>query len=230
MDGPRVNEIPSSRSLLAMTTPSCRHSAERREAISTPRWHAISPLRGRGANPAPGSAPSDSRSRAGRGGSGGRGRRRSAQDAGAASGIDETAPHRVGELGGADIVRARGDKQKPARRGQLRREPRQLAITAQRRRHVAFRARERRRIGDDDVEPLAGPRPARRPRRTPRRGGTCSARRRRSAAPMRRRAPAPPRSGRCRAPPRRRAPQLLRRTRRHSNTGRAPGRRGPARR
>ena len=54
-----------------------------------------------------------------------------AQDAAAAPGIGETVPHRVGELRGADIVRARGDEQKPAGRGQLRREPRQLAIAAQ---------------------------------------------------------------------------------------------------
>ena len=77
------------------------------------------------------------------------------QDAGAAAGIGEAVPHRLGEFRRPDIVGAGGEEQEPAGRGQLRRQPRQLAIAAQRRRHVALGAREGRRVGDDDVEPLA---------------------------------------------------------------------------
>src|SRR5581483_6681579 len=79
-----------------------------------------------------------------------------ADDAAAAPGIAEAAPHRLGKLGGADIVRARGGEHEAARRGQLRGKAGELAVAPQRRRHVALRPGEGGRIGDDDVEALAG--------------------------------------------------------------------------
>src|SRR5207248_4967640 len=81
---------------------------------------------------------------------------RAAQDAPAASGIAKTTSRRVGEVSNGDIMRAGGEEQKPAGSGQLSSKPRQLAVAAQRRRNVPLRAREGRRVGDDDVEALAG--------------------------------------------------------------------------
>src|SRR5947207_13722212 len=56
-----------------------------------------------------------------------------AQNARAAPGIGEPAPHGLGKIRRTDIMRARREEQDAARRGQLRGEPRQLAVAAQRR-------------------------------------------------------------------------------------------------
>src|SRR5205807_1814901 len=79
-----------------------------------------------------------------------------AQNARAAPGIGEPAPHGLGEIRRTDIMRARREEQDAARRGYLCGEPRQLAVAAQRRPHIALRARKGRRVGDDDVKALAG--------------------------------------------------------------------------
>src|ERR1700693_2845135 len=81
-------------------------------------------------------------------------RARIAQDAVAAPGIGEAAPHRLGEIRRGDTMRARSQKQEPARRGEPGAKPSELALAAQCRRRVLFGAGEGRRIGDDDVEAL----------------------------------------------------------------------------
>ncbi len=78
-----------------------------------------------------------------------------AQDAIGAAGIGEAAPHRFGKILDRDIVRAGSQKQEPARGGEPGGKPGQLAVAAQRRRRILFRAGEGRRIGNDDVEALA---------------------------------------------------------------------------
>ena len=118
----------------------------------------------------------------------------------------------------------------PRARGQRWRQPGELAIAAQRRRHLLARFGEGRRVGDHKVEALAG-------LGEPggfaedfgaAKGARC--RRRRSAPPPRPPAPAPARSGRCRRLRwRRRAPPAPR-TRRCSNKDREPAPPAPGRR
>jgi len=52
------------------------------------------------------------------------------QDPAGAPGIGEPAPHRLGEIGGANVVRTGGDEHEPAWRGEARSEPRQFAVAA----------------------------------------------------------------------------------------------------
>src|SRR5271167_264970 len=78
------------------------------------------------------------------------------QDAPAASGVAEAAPYRLGKLRVGDIVRAAGEKKYASGRSHRGAEARELAIAAQRRGDILARLRESGRIGDDDVEALAG--------------------------------------------------------------------------
>src|SRR6516162_11210008 len=78
------------------------------------------------------------------------------QDARAAPGVAQAAPYRLGELRLCHIVRAAGEKQYPPGGSHRGGQARELAIAAQCGGDILARLRESGRIGDDDVEALAG--------------------------------------------------------------------------
>ena len=74
------------------------------------------------------------------------------QDPRVATGAVHARGDHLGEFARRHVMRAGGDEHEPAGRGQCRRQPRELAIGAQRRRLVAPRLGEGRRVGDDHAE------------------------------------------------------------------------------
>src|SRR6267142_210775 len=70
-------------------------------------------------------------------------------------GIAEAARHLLAEVLDRHVVGAGGDEEEAARLHQGGRQPGQLAVAARRLVQLLLRLHEGRRIGDDDVEPLA---------------------------------------------------------------------------